>query len=132
MATGTLISHLDFLNFCRALFLTCISQYNAVFRLILPNPFLPVCSSTDSDSTESFLSLLLFQTKHLLGGVFCLFSNQRKYLSLFKSLRSFTLMNDDHKGGLQTVLVLLQCQDECHVSLKSIKVTLHIQESIRE
>lgn len=35
-----------------------------MFRFILPNPFLPVCSSTDS--AESFLSLLLFQTKHLL------------------------------------------------------------------
>lgn len=41
-------------------------------------------------------------------------------------------MNDDYKGEFQTVLVLLQCQDECNVSLKSIKVTLHLQDSTGE
>ena len=37
------------------LFPSLISQHDAVFRFILPNPFLPVCSSTDS--AESLLSL---------------------------------------------------------------------------
>lgn len=39
-------------------------------------------------------------------------------------------MNDDHKGGLQTALVLLQCQDECNVSLKSISDTTHTHKGI--
>lgn len=36
----------DFSNFCKALFLACVSQYHTVFRFILPNSFLPVCAST--------------------------------------------------------------------------------------
>lgn len=71
-----------------------------MFRFILPNPFLSVCSGTDP--AESFLSLLLFQIKHLL---FFFFSHPRKYLSLSYSQRrlseSFPLKNDDQKGEFQ-------------------------------
>lgn len=57
------ISVWDFPNACRDIFQPGISQYDAVFRFILPNLLLPVCSSRLSRGLS--LSLLLIKTRHL-------------------------------------------------------------------